>query len=68
MTRTAGVRLKTGAILWVDAGDWNLELLNLVVVRHDGMEITGSVCVLPDQLIRSPGSRAGRIVQVISRE
>lgn len=65
--RTAGVRLRDGRALWVDAADRAMSPLDEAIVRlHDG-DCTGYVFVTPEQLLRAPEPIEGLIVAVWRR-
>lgn len=61
--RIAGVRLENSRVVWVDAGDLDIDPLDDVVVAVDGGESRGMVIVAPDALLR-PTEAEGWVVHV----
>lgn len=63
----AGVRLDDGRLVWVDAGELELQPLDQVVVEFDGREYQGQVMIAPEALIR-PVQPTGRIAGISPRD
>jgi hypothetical protein len=64
--RIAGVRLAGGEVVWVEAGDVDVQPLDDAVVSVAGGEFSGTVIVTPEALLR-PVTATGGIVGVSSR-
>jgi hypothetical protein len=63
--RIAGVRMADGRLVWVDAGDLDIEPLDDVDMVVDRDALSGTVTVAPQSLLR-PVETVGQIVHTSS--
>ncbi len=63
---TAGVRLTSGQVVWVEAGGVSVQPLDNVVVDLGGKELQGQVIVAPEALLR-PVQASGRVRRVMEK-
>jgi hypothetical protein len=61
----AGVWVAAGRLVWADAGECVLALLDAVVVRVGDEQMDGVVHVVPQQWVEPPGEVEGVIVAVV---
>jgi hypothetical protein len=60
--RIAGVRLDSGRLVWVDAGDLEVQPLDEAAVDLAGVSVDGHIAVVPEALVR-PVPPEGRLVE-----
>ena len=61
--RIAGVRLKGGRVVWLDAGTISVAPLDCATADVDGNACQGEVFVAPEQLLSPPNRIDGRLLE-----